>query len=260
MPECTHLDHVHVTQLPESVDGCEECLARRHPVAAPAHLPGVRARRLLRRLAQQARDEARAGRRSTRSSGRSSRARTGPGASPTSCSCGSTPCRARRASRRRRCSEADVDDPVLQQRFAAGYEEPAAVEERLGRVLRADTQEMPAVVPSAEHPSWALLIEGGASPAPAAATPRGRGARPHRARGRGTGARRPRPRLRDRPRRPDGLAPPRAARGRRRRVPHPRPRLDERHATRTAAPVTSTRLHEGDTVTFGLHVVQLVWG
>jgi uncharacterized UBP type Zn finger protein len=26
MPECTHLDHVHVTQLPESVDGCEECL------------------------------------------------------------------------------------------------------------------------------------------------------------------------------------------------------------------------------------------
>ena len=26
MPECTHLDHVHVTQLPEAVDGCEECL------------------------------------------------------------------------------------------------------------------------------------------------------------------------------------------------------------------------------------------
>ena len=25
-------------------------------------------------------------------------------------------------------------------------------------------------------------------------------------------------------------------------------------------PVTSTRLHEGDTVTFGLHAVQLVWG
>jgi uncharacterized UBP type Zn finger protein len=24
--ECTHLDHVHVTQLPEAVDGCEECL------------------------------------------------------------------------------------------------------------------------------------------------------------------------------------------------------------------------------------------
>jgi Zn-finger in ubiquitin-hydrolases and other protein len=24
--ECTHLDHVHVTQLPDAVDGCEECL------------------------------------------------------------------------------------------------------------------------------------------------------------------------------------------------------------------------------------------
>ena len=27
MAECTHLDHVHVTELPEAVDGCEECLA-----------------------------------------------------------------------------------------------------------------------------------------------------------------------------------------------------------------------------------------
>jgi ubiquitin-hydrolase Zn-finger-containing protein len=26
MPACTHLDHVMVTQLPESVDGCEDCL------------------------------------------------------------------------------------------------------------------------------------------------------------------------------------------------------------------------------------------
>ncbi|MDQ2700461.1 MAG: UBP-type zinc finger domain-containing protein [Actinomycetota bacterium] len=26
MPECTHLDHVKITQLPESVDGCEDCL------------------------------------------------------------------------------------------------------------------------------------------------------------------------------------------------------------------------------------------
>jgi hypothetical protein len=24
---CTHLDHVHVTELPEAVDGCEDCLA-----------------------------------------------------------------------------------------------------------------------------------------------------------------------------------------------------------------------------------------
>ena len=27
MPACTHLDHVQITELPEAVDGCEECLA-----------------------------------------------------------------------------------------------------------------------------------------------------------------------------------------------------------------------------------------
>ena len=27
MATCTHLDHVHVTELPEAVDGCEDCLA-----------------------------------------------------------------------------------------------------------------------------------------------------------------------------------------------------------------------------------------
>jgi uncharacterized UBP type Zn finger protein len=27
MTRCTHLEHVHVTQLPESVPGCEDCLA-----------------------------------------------------------------------------------------------------------------------------------------------------------------------------------------------------------------------------------------
>jgi uncharacterized UBP type Zn finger protein len=27
MATCTHLDHVRITELPESVDGCEECLA-----------------------------------------------------------------------------------------------------------------------------------------------------------------------------------------------------------------------------------------
>ena len=26
MPTCAHLDHVHVTELPETVDGCEDCL------------------------------------------------------------------------------------------------------------------------------------------------------------------------------------------------------------------------------------------
>jgi hypothetical protein len=27
MPSCTHLDHALITQLPEAVEGCEECLA-----------------------------------------------------------------------------------------------------------------------------------------------------------------------------------------------------------------------------------------
>ena len=27
MTQCTHLDHVRITELPEAVDGCEECLA-----------------------------------------------------------------------------------------------------------------------------------------------------------------------------------------------------------------------------------------
>ena len=31
MTTCTHLDHVQITQLPESVEGCEECLAARDP-------------------------------------------------------------------------------------------------------------------------------------------------------------------------------------------------------------------------------------
>jgi len=27
MPNCTHLDHVHITELPEEVEGCVDCLA-----------------------------------------------------------------------------------------------------------------------------------------------------------------------------------------------------------------------------------------
>jgi uncharacterized UBP type Zn finger protein len=26
VPTCAHLDHIHVTELPEAVDGCEDCL------------------------------------------------------------------------------------------------------------------------------------------------------------------------------------------------------------------------------------------
>ena len=31
MASCTHLDHVLVTELPDAVDGCEECLAAGDP-------------------------------------------------------------------------------------------------------------------------------------------------------------------------------------------------------------------------------------
>jgi uncharacterized UBP type Zn finger protein len=31
MPKCTHLDSIRVTQLPEAVDGCEDCLATGDP-------------------------------------------------------------------------------------------------------------------------------------------------------------------------------------------------------------------------------------
>jgi uncharacterized UBP type Zn finger protein len=31
MPTCTHLDQVQITRLPESVEGCEECLATGDP-------------------------------------------------------------------------------------------------------------------------------------------------------------------------------------------------------------------------------------
>src|SRR6266576_6464092 len=31
MPTCTHLDQIQVTELPESVEGCEECLAAGDP-------------------------------------------------------------------------------------------------------------------------------------------------------------------------------------------------------------------------------------
>ncbi len=31
MPACSHLDHIHVTQLPEAVEGCEDCLLTGDP-------------------------------------------------------------------------------------------------------------------------------------------------------------------------------------------------------------------------------------
>ena len=31
MPTCTHLDHILITELPDAVDGCEECLLSGDP-------------------------------------------------------------------------------------------------------------------------------------------------------------------------------------------------------------------------------------
>ena len=52
MATCTHLDTLNEVQ--PSDDGCHECLQRR-ALGAPADVPGVRARRVLRQLAEQAR-------------------------------------------------------------------------------------------------------------------------------------------------------------------------------------------------------------
>ncbi len=43
MPECTHLDAVELLELPDEVEGCEECLAhlRDSPPPVEAHwMPG----------------------------------------------------------------------------------------------------------------------------------------------------------------------------------------------------------------------------
>jgi hypothetical protein len=59
MTTCTHLDHVRSPSCPRPSTAARTACDRRR-VAAPAHLPGVRPRRLLRRLAQPPRHRARA--------------------------------------------------------------------------------------------------------------------------------------------------------------------------------------------------------
>jgi hypothetical protein len=150
-----------------------------------------------------------------------------------------------------------VEDPVLQQRFAVAYEEPAAVEERLGRVLRAETQEMPAVVPSDEHPSWALLIEGGASPAVTEPPRIDLDLTAHAGAGAVLVGRDPGCAI--------VLADPTVSRR------HAELEVDgdvcrirdlgSRNGTHAhGRAVTDARLRPGDAVTFGLHGVRLVWG
>ena len=60
---------------------------------------------------------------------------------------------------------------TLQRGFAEGYLSPATLEERLGRVLRAKTQEALALTLEdlpPERPAWRLLLRGGATRAPTA--------------------------------------------------------------------------------------------
>ena len=103
-PICTHVDQVRITQLPESVDGCVDCLAMGSlwlhlRICLECGHVGCCDDSPNRHATAHARRDGR-----TRSSARSSPARTGAGASSTRSACSSRPCTGRRASRRRRCS------------------------------------------------------------------------------------------------------------------------------------------------------------
>ena len=99
---CTHLDSIEITELPEQAAGCEDCLATGGVwlhlricltcghVGCCDDSPGKHASAMRPPP-------------STRSSARWSRARSGVGALPTSWRCGSRRSPARRGSRRRRC-------------------------------------------------------------------------------------------------------------------------------------------------------------
>ena len=63
MATCTHLDTITVTELPEEVAGCEDCLRDGGKWLHLRICLSLRPRRLLRRLAQPARVQARGGRR-----------------------------------------------------------------------------------------------------------------------------------------------------------------------------------------------------
>ena len=56
---CSHLDQIEVTELPEKIAGCEECLKIGERLGASAHVHDMREDRLLRLVAEQARDRAR---------------------------------------------------------------------------------------------------------------------------------------------------------------------------------------------------------
>jgi hypothetical protein len=61
---------------------------------------------------------------------------------------------------------------ILQRRFAEGYLSPSTLEERLGRVLRAQTQDALALTLEdlpPDKPAWRLLLRRGATRSPASA-------------------------------------------------------------------------------------------
>ena len=72
MAECTHLDSVEFLDLPDEVEGCEECLAQGMQLGPPADVPELRPHRLLRQLDRQTRHRPLRGDAATRSSARPS--------------------------------------------------------------------------------------------------------------------------------------------------------------------------------------------
>ena len=44
---CTHIDEVTLLELPETIEGCAECLASGRHLGAPADVPELRADRVL---------------------------------------------------------------------------------------------------------------------------------------------------------------------------------------------------------------------
>jgi hypothetical protein len=148
---------------------------------------------------------------------------------------------------------------TLQRRFAEGYLSPATLEERLGRVLRAKTQEALALTLEdlpPDKPAWRLLLERGASRAVTAPAGAVLDLGPHVGAGRVLVGRDP------------GCG-----------IVLPDPTVSRRHAELEVdgdvcrirdlgstngtyahgRAVAAARLKEGDSVTFGLFAVRLAW-
>jgi hypothetical protein len=160
-----------------------------------------------------------------------------------------------------RASEGMREEAVatLQSRFAEGYLSPATLEERLGRVLRATTQEALALTLEdlpPERPAWQLLLRRGARRGPPTANAIEVDVTAFAGAGRVLVGRDP------------GCA-----------IVFADPTVSRRHADlrvdggvcrvrdlgstngtyTNGRPVTSARLRPGDTVTFGLYAVRLAW-